>query len=216
MLLAIDTSGPLCSAAILGNDGFAALRSEEIGRGHAELLMPMLEDLVQQAGIGWNELDHIACTTGPGSFTGLRVGLAAARGLALGLDCPCIGVTVFEGFSFGDNEPLAVMLDAKRNQIWLQVFGTETSEPLAVDQADAMNRLPAEVTRLTGSAATMITEKDSRFSVVSTSASPPIERVALCAHAAIRTGGSAAAHPPRPLYLRQPDAKPQNPTAMAV
>ncbi|PCI62731.1 MAG: tRNA (adenosine(37)-N6)-threonylcarbamoyltransferase complex dimerization subunit type 1 TsaB [Kordiimonadales bacterium] len=92
-LLAIDTSEINCSAALLLADGGSFQCSEAIGRGHAERLLPMIEELLAEAGITYGDIKRIAVTTGPGTFTGLRIGLSVARGLALSLAVPCVGVS---------------------------------------------------------------------------------------------------------------------------
>lgn len=208
MLLAIDTSGPFCSAALLDGD-IVVERSDDIGRGHAEHLMSMLEDLIGEAKAGWTDIDRIACSTGPGSFTGLRVGLATARGLALALGCPCIGVRVFEAFAdeYGQGESLCVAMDARRDQVWMQNFsgdGKTISEPLAVAVDEALNKVPADTHRFAGSAARILTEQRDGAVILSDSTSPPIAAIARIAAA-----GSADTARPKPLYLRAPDAKPQ-------
>ena len=95
-ILAFDTSGPWCGAALLIDGRIVAKRHEEMPRGQAERLMPMLEEVMAEEGAVWDELDAIGVGTGPGNFTGIRVGVSAARGLALGLGVPAVGVTAFE------------------------------------------------------------------------------------------------------------------------
>ncbi len=211
MLLALDTSGPFCSTALLKQDGSTTERSDEIGRGHAEHLMPMLEELLEKQSDSWADINVIACTTGPGSFTGLRVGLAAARGLALGLNCPCIGVTVFEAFSYGISDGLAVTIDARRGEIWMQLFDGETHGSLAVKVEQVHEFIPADVGQLIGSGAPLVAEMSDRFTVINDKASPPISAVAKIASGRKLEG----AEKPKPLYLRSPDAKPQNQTRVA-
>jgi len=92
-VLAIDTSEANCSAALLTVDGKMFAASEPLGRGHAERLLPMIEELLAQARITYGDINRIAVTTGPGTFTGLRVGLSVARGLALSLGVPCVGLS---------------------------------------------------------------------------------------------------------------------------
>ena len=96
LLLALDTAGPNCAVAIVRSNRrdlqILARAEERVGRGHAELLMPMIEAALADAGVGFAELDRIAVTTGPGSFTGVRVGIAPARGLALALDIPALRI----------------------------------------------------------------------------------------------------------------------------
>ncbi|MEL7228651.1 MAG: tRNA (adenosine(37)-N6)-threonylcarbamoyltransferase complex dimerization subunit type 1 TsaB [Pseudomonadota bacterium] len=97
MLLAFDTSGPHCTAVLANPDGTpVASRSEDIGRGHAEHLMGLVEEVLSEGRSGWQDIECVGCTIGPGSFTGLRVGLAAAQGLTLALNKPGVGVSVFE------------------------------------------------------------------------------------------------------------------------
>ena len=208
MLLAIDTSGPFCSAALLDGDTLIE-RSENIGRGHAERLMGMLEELLGEAKADWKHIARVACSTGPGSFTGLRVGLATARGLALALDCPCTGVTVFEAFAeeFGQGEPLCVAMDAKRDQIWMQNFardGVAISEPMAVVADEGLENVPQNTMRFAGSAAGMLADRVDEANMLSEAPSPPIAAIAR-----IAVARPANQSRPKPLYMRAPDAKPQ-------
>lgn len=214
MLLAIDTSGPFCSAAIFDSETKAIVleRSDEIGRGHAEHLMPMLGEMLGETGLGWTDFSAIACTNGPGSFTGLRVGLAAARGLALALGCPCHAVTVFEALAhhYRVDSSLAVLLDARREQVWMQLFdedGEAKTQPDAVALDDLVARLPLGPLCVVGSGAPLLRTKTSelqRFSFLGDDVSPPIATVAEVA--AVR---EQPAFRPSPLYIRLPDAKPQ-------
>ena len=204
MLLALDTSGPLCSAALHDGSQIVARQSEDIGRGHAEHLMDLLEGLLVSQNIDWPGITKIACTTGPGSFTGLRVGLATARGLALALKCPTIGVTVFEALRFKHTDPVAVVMDARRNQIWMQVFDEGQTAPKAVSSDSFMDHIPRTCTRLIGSAAPMIVNHHPGFVIIDDAASPDIDAVACIAH--LRGDRFEKL---KPLYLRQADAKPQ-------
>ncbi|OYW58073.1 MAG: tRNA (adenosine(37)-N6)-threonylcarbamoyltransferase complex dimerization subunit type 1 TsaB, partial [Rhodobacterales bacterium 12-65-15] len=94
-LLAFDTSVAHCAAALLLPDRLI-LREEAMEKGQAERLMPLLEEILADGGIGWHDLSALAVGTGPGNFTGVRIAVAAARGLALGLKIPAIGVTLLE------------------------------------------------------------------------------------------------------------------------
>lgn len=91
--LAIDTSEQACSVALACEGTVIDRASEIIGRGHAERLLPLIEERLAAAGRSYKDLERIAVTTGPGTFTGLRIGLSVARGLALQADIPCVGVT---------------------------------------------------------------------------------------------------------------------------
>jgi len=98
-ILAFDCAGAQCAAALLADGKVLAARSVLAERGHAQLLIPMLSDLLGEAGLAFGDIDRFAVTTGPGSFTGIRVALAAAHGLALGTAKPIVGVTVFEAMA---------------------------------------------------------------------------------------------------------------------
>ena len=207
MLIAIDTTGPICAVALRHGDGTIVSRSEEIGRGHAEHLMPSINAVLNSENVEWNQINAIACTTGPGSFTGLRVGLATAKGLALALNCPCMGVSVFQVFAHAFGAPLAVALDAKRNEIWMQIFDTKEHQPFAVNTSDALDRIPIHINRIAGSASAQLLAGNNRFIELDSSFSPPID--SLAEYAAGQDISGSYRGGPQPLYLRVPDAKPQ-------
>ena len=118
--LAFDTSGPWCAAALrLG--GQSIMRVDEMARGQAEHLMPMLEALLGAEGIGWSDLERIIVGTGPGNFTGIRISVSAARGLALGLGRPAIGVSSLEALAPLQPGADRVALPAPRGQTyWME------------------------------------------------------------------------------------------------
>ena len=124
-ILAFDTAGPHCCAT-LAWEGGAATRREAMTRGQAERLMPLIEELMADEGFAWSDLDLIAVGIGPGNFTGIRISVAAARGLALGLGIPAMGVSNFEVMrganSASDRAPHVVSLPAPRVQCYLQAF----------------------------------------------------------------------------------------------
>ena len=133
-ILAFDTSAAHCAAALLcgGNAPFTCV--ERMDRGQAERLVPMLEELLAQGGVGWRDLDAIGVGVGPGNFTGIRIAVATARGLALGLGIPAVGVT---GFDAADAPSGAVVLiDAPRGQAYVRRAGTD-EEPRLVGAGDA-------------------------------------------------------------------------------
>ncbi|MEM9059591.1 MAG: tRNA (adenosine(37)-N6)-threonylcarbamoyltransferase complex dimerization subunit type 1 TsaB [Pseudomonadota bacterium] len=121
MILAIDTSADRCAVALLGDSGNYQ-RAEPMQRGHAEALFPMIDAVLRDAGVGLERISKIAVCTGPGSFTGLRVGIAAARGLSLGLKVPAVGITSFAALAAGHSLPATVRLPGRRGQIYCQSF----------------------------------------------------------------------------------------------
>lgn len=225
LLLAIDTAGPDCAVAVARSDAAAATilarARERIGRGHAERLMPMIEAALAEAGVGFNKLKRIAVTTGPGSFTGVRIGVAAARGLALALDIPAVGVGSLHALAFpllrSDRyATVAVALDARRGELFGFIqngrSGEAVVEPSAFAAADfaALLESCASPLVLTGSSAVIIAENfGTSVEVAGTAESPDIADVALLGLS------SDAAAPPTPLYARDADAKPQFDKALA-
>jgi tRNA threonylcarbamoyl adenosine modification protein YeaZ len=130
-ILAFDTSAAHCAAALLW-DGGLILRDEAMDKGQAERLIPLLEEVLAEAGLGWRDLKAIAVGTGPGNFTGVRIAVAAARGLALGLGIPAVGVTRLEALAFGLPRPVTVIEDARRGEVYVQVFNPDGPEPARI------------------------------------------------------------------------------------
>lgn len=139
-VLAIDTAATACSVAAVGRLGQCAHESIAMDRGHAEALVPLIERVMGGAGIGFADLDLIAVTVGPGAFTGLRVGLATARGLALATGLPCIGVSTTLALAaacraagpFADNALIVSVMDSKRGDVYAEAF---RSSPAAASAA---------------------------------------------------------------------------------
>ncbi|MFO8125836.1 tRNA (adenosine(37)-N6)-threonylcarbamoyltransferase complex dimerization subunit type 1 TsaB [Yoonia sp.] len=120
-LLAFDTSAAHCAAALLFGDTIIT-QVDEMAKGQAEHLMPMLERMLVAQALTWRDLDGIGVGVGPGNFTGIRIALSAARGLALGLGKPAIGVSGFEARAFGETLPHKATIPAPRNQSYVQEF----------------------------------------------------------------------------------------------
>lgn len=147
ILLAIDTSGSGCFAAIHDSDRNVTLGTAgaDIGRGHAERLMEFVDAALDAAGVELSAIERIAVTIGPGSFTGIRVGVAAARGLSLALGVPAVGVSTLaaiaaEHLSGHPATPLFVAIDAKREEVYCQAFaanGAAVSAPLILPLEEA-------------------------------------------------------------------------------
>lgn len=188
IVLAFDTSAAHCAAALL-SDGRVILREEAMDKGQAERLLPLLEELLAEGGIGWRDLTALAVGTGPGNFTGVRISVAAARGLALGLGIPAIGVTRLEALAHGLPRPLTVVEDARRGEVYVQTFGSDGPGPAQLCPAD-----PAVSGAVTGSGAEG-----------GLPAAMPLAQ-AIAEIAAQRLG--TAQPRPAPFYLRGADAAP--------
>jgi tRNA threonylcarbamoyladenosine biosynthesis protein TsaB len=217
-ILALDTATSACSAALWRDGRVCARRLARMERGQSEALMPMILDVLAEAGCGFSQLDLLAVTVGPGAFTGLRIGLAAARGLALASGVPCLGVTTLEAVADGVPEgergagPLLVVLDTKRADVYAQVFAPDLG-PLGPPQAlppGALGGLvPARRILVAGDAAARAAGALAEAGVaVTLSAAPGLPDAATVAGlAARRWRPGEPVDPPAPLYLRPPLAK---------
>ncbi|MGL4321770.1 MAG: tRNA (adenosine(37)-N6)-threonylcarbamoyltransferase complex dimerization subunit type 1 TsaB [Paracoccaceae bacterium] len=196
IILAFDTSAAHCAAALLLDGQILADVLEPMEKGQSERLMPLLEELV--APYGWQALTAIAVGTGPGNFTGVRIAVAAARGLALGLGIPAIGVTRLEALAHGLPRPVTVIEDARRNEAYVQCF--DSTGPHAARLIAIADSLPDDGSMLTGSAAGAVAPDRVQ--------APPALPIA---HAIARIAASRlhlASPRPAPFYLRGADAAP--------
>jgi len=223
-VLAIDTALEACSAAVLDTEraDVSAYESLPMLRGHAEALIPLIARVLERARLTFSELDRIAVTTGPGSFTGLRVGISAARGIALAAGKPAVGLSTLAAFAApliaaDDTLPVVVAIDARHDHVYLQVFGPggrTLVTPRLVPLREALRAAATGAPRLTGTAANMLAAAwpdDVRPpAAVEQRQAPDIDWVARLGAAAVETG-----LPPKPLYLRAPDAQPQNAAQLA-
>ena len=220
-VLAIDTALAACSAAVLDADRgeFLASESMEMVRGHAEALLPLVSRVMQQGGTRFVDLQRIAVTTGPGSFTGLRVGISAARAIALAAGRPALGVTTLEAYAAPyaglAAAPIVAAIDARHDHVYLQVFaadGRALGAPRIASLAEAV-AASAGAARVIGSGAPLISAAwppGRPAPMFDPQAAPDIGWVARLG--AIATESSA---PPKPLYLRAPDARPQDASWLA-
>jgi tRNA threonylcarbamoyladenosine biosynthesis protein TsaB len=178
IILAFDTSAAHCAAALLSGGRIIADACIAMDKGQSEALLPILEQTLADAGLHWRDLSALAVGTGPGNFTGVRIAVATARGLALGLGIPAIGVTRLEALAHGHPRPVTVIEDARRDEVYVQTFTANGPE--------AARLMPAG-------------------SHVPTTGAMPIAH-AIAHIAASRTGRENPR--PAPFYLRSADAAP--------
>jgi tRNA threonylcarbamoyladenosine biosynthesis protein TsaB len=218
-ILAIDTALAACAAAVLDTRHVAVVASETLPmvRGHAEAVMPLIARVMDQAGVDFANLDRIAVTTGPGSFTGLRVGISAARGIALAAGKPAVGLSTLAGFAAphiaeNDSTSVVAVIDARHEHVYLQVFGIggkTVVPPRIASLREAVRAATTGPVRIVGSGAELIAAQWPK------SEPPPVlvEQLGAPDIGWIARLGAAAAEghgPPKPLYLRAPDAQPQD------
>jgi tRNA threonylcarbamoyladenosine biosynthesis protein TsaB len=224
-ILALDSAAGACSAALFTDGEVRRREWAAMARGHAEALMPMVATVMD--GQDYKDLDAIAVTIGPGAYTGLRIGLAAARGLALAAHLPVIGVSSFKAVARGAREaeapvgPMLVVLETKRADLYVQSFDAglvPSSEPACLlpdAAAAAFPALWAEPVVLAGDAALRLLAALSRSHRVTVAPGDGLADAAIVANEAAESLISAPAPRdvllPRPLYLRPPDVSP--PTA---
>lgn len=214
-LLALDSASTACSAAVLVDGAVVAERFAAMDRGQAEALVPMIADVLAAAAVEATALAGVAVTVGPGAFTGVRIGLAAARGLALAAGIPCIGITTLEAVAepalreLGAGETLVAVIESKRAELFLQAFDAALnpiSEPFAESPAAAVRRLPEGNLLLAGDGAERMRAALGARARMSSSGAP--RAAAFAPLAARRLGAGVPALPPRPFYMRPPDARP--------
>ncbi len=138
VILAFDTSAAHCAVALLSGDQIVAQCTENMRKGQAERLIPLAEELLQKANIAWDDLTAVGVGVGPGNFTGVRISVAAARGIALGRNVPAIGVTVFDALAHKTTGQICVTLDGRRDQIFWQNFddGRAVGQPQVSQATD--------------------------------------------------------------------------------
>ncbi|MCA3514326.1 MAG: tRNA (adenosine(37)-N6)-threonylcarbamoyltransferase complex dimerization subunit type 1 TsaB [Rhodobacter sp.] len=195
VVLAFDTSAAHCAAAVVCGSRILAQRAEAMEKGQAERLMPLLAGVLAEAQVGYAGLSAIGVGTGPGNFTGVRISVAAARGLALGLGIPAIGITGFEALAAGLPDDVVTLLDARRGALWLAGRGIV---PQLADPPDLPDRIRGRP--LVGYRA----EELALHTGGVAHRQPVPMAVAIARLAAARLGRP---HPrPAPMYLRAADA----------
>lgn len=225
LVLAFDTAGSNCAVALVrGGEGMEVLArvSETLGRGHAERLLPMIDEVLSRGGLAYTGLGRIAVTTGPGSFTGVRVGVAAARALALALDIPAVGVGSLEALALPAiraryRGTVVAVLDARRGEVYAMAFDIASASTVVAPIAAPTEAIASQIADmahpliLTGAGAPLLRAAlgDTDAEVACLAECPDIADVA-------RLGLRAdAMTPPVPVYARGADAKPQAGMAVA-
>ena len=218
-ILAIDTALGACSACVLDERAGQPLALESLAmeRGHAEALMPLIERVMDQVEGGFASLDRVAVTVGPGSYTGLRVGVSAARAIAFAAEIPAVGVTTVAAVAAPlvgreGGRVIAAALDARHGQVWFQALSSEGRQLVSLRQVgyrDAARAIGSGPVSLTGSGALAVANEAWAIGldavVVDDSRAPDVTWVA-------RLGliADPASAPPRPLYLKAPETTPQD------
>jgi tRNA threonylcarbamoyladenosine biosynthesis protein TsaB len=205
IVLGLDTCLSSCSVAVLDGERVLASAREVMARGHQERLAPMAREVMARAGLSFDRLERIAVTVGPGSFTGLRVGIAFAKGLALALDLPAVGIGTLEALAAETEGLVFPAIDARRGQLYLQAF--EDGRPLMAPDALTAETAAARVAELSqGRPFTLIGSGGALLADLM----PGARLVPAEGADALQVARLASARGPaplKPLYLRAPDAK---------
>jgi len=217
LVMGLDTALQRCSVAILRDGAVLAERSAGMERGHAEHLAPMTKAVLDDAGVSVTDLDRVGVVVGPGGFTGVRVALSFARGLVIGTDVPAVGVTSLAALAGNVEAPkdalITPVIDARRGQVYAALFDASLNEklsPFVAAPEEALLRLQdtagSAPVMLVGTGAGLLGNLSAGWT--QTDAPDQID-----ARIVARLAGQArlSSGPPRPLYLRPPDAKPPKP-----
>jgi tRNA threonylcarbamoyladenosine biosynthesis protein TsaB len=219
LTLALDTAQPRCQCALALGDGTTLSETEDRQKGHAEVLIGQVDALLARAGLAYADLARIAVTTGPGSFTGLRVGLSAARAFGLSLDIPVVGVPTMLAMSLSIPEKTAarILIDARRGEMYRQDFagpGQPAGDATILPIEAALEGLePGDA--VLGTGAPLACETRDTTDLEAHLAPEARGFVDIAALACFAQTADPAAFPPEPFYLRAPDAKPQTGFAVA-
>ena len=218
LILAIDTALDACSVCVLDTDAnkVIAQESQPMKRGHAEALMPLIARVIKASGVAFTALDRIAVTTGPGSFTGLRVGLSAARGIGLAAGRPVVGLTTLTAYAapvVGSNkeQPVISAIDARHDHVYFQVVSGDGDSLVRARVApieEALGAAQFGAPHLVGNAAKILADRWPADAPPPFKVDPqPAPDITWVAWLGAAVSPDAAA-PARPYYLRAPDAKP--------
>jgi tRNA threonylcarbamoyladenosine biosynthesis protein TsaB len=209
-VLGIDVCTGFCAVAVIEDDRALASIREPMERGHAERLAPMVAEAFECAGLAPPDLDAIAVTTGPGSFTGARLGVSLARGLALALDIPAVGISVFRLLAANvEQRPLVVALNGKHEHVAMQLFNNDApDEPSIYAVKTAWQDIPEGAFALSNSDFDAVRSHAPEEFAVRELPVPETDAVEV-ARLGLEQLATGEIGPPTPLYLRAPDAKVQ-------
>ncbi len=218
--LFFDTALSRLTVGVADGDAILASISEDRAKGHADRLVPAIREVMQRTGTSFPDLDTIGCTVGPGTFTGVRTGVAAARALGLAASLPLVGVTTLLSLAAcsPDGNPVIAAIDAGRDELYLQCFGpkaTPLGKPVRIPVVEVRQSTPAtpdEEPTLVGSGAALVREVLGRGRIVADGEAPRPEALARVVETRAaevrRSAGTNDKEHLRPLYLRPPDATP--------
>jgi len=230
LILSVDSSGRACAACVWQDGKILAQNIEPMERGQDARLIPLIQEVMAKAGIDFPALDRIAVTRGPGSFTGLRIGLAAARGLGLAANKPVIGIDRFSVYRERQKAPsqnLLIVLDSKRDELFCRLYlsslhARRSPSPLEGEDRRGVcknNFLSTEPNMLTPEQIAALAERHAPLFITgdandilrrhmpktTTLIEPAEPEVVTCAMLAAKADPEDPACLPRPLYLRAPD-----------
>jgi len=220
-ILAIDTSGPVAGCAVMAGGRIVHSISMNHGLTHSESIMPAVEDAMSASGLTCAEIDVFAAVAGPGSFTGVRIGVCAAKGFAHAVNRPCVPIHALEALAMnfcGFDGIVCPILDARRHQVYCAGFDVSSGIPVRVMEDDAialdelLNRLPGDRRILFAGDGVGVHEKHisevlGDRAVIAPANLRDLRADAVCALAAMKQDEWIPAHELRPVYLRAPQAE---------
>lgn len=205
IVLGLDTCLNACSVAVLDGDRVLASASEVMARGHQERLAPMARQVMGEAGLAFSGLERIGVTVGPGSFTGLRVGVAFAKGLASALGIPAVGVGALEALAADTPGLSFAAIDARRDQVYLQGF--EDGRALMAPDVLPVGTAAARLAEIAGGRALTLVGSGGPLLAEAAPGATLVAAEGCDARAVARLASLKPVTPLRPLYLRAPDAR---------
>tara|TARA_R110000796_G_scaffold5969_9_gene21813 strand:+ start:2635 stop:3291 length:657 start_codon:yes stop_codon:yes gene_type:complete len=211
LILAFDTSAAHCAAALLSGEDVLASVEEPMAKGQGERLLGLCREILDSAGVDYSDLTAIAVGIGPGNFTGIRISVSAARGLALGLGIPSIGVSRLEALAYGNSGTVISCIDARQEKLFIQPFGTSDDPAPIMCGMDDLPKLPnhSEPTCVGFQAERLANYYNGKVGLGCVPIAEATARIA--ATRLVRVNPR-----PAPLYLRPADAAPARDTPPAI